>query len=549
MILARRRDAGVLALRARIVAAHQPLQLGELAHHLGDEIGLAQRRRALDKKRVGADHRRKLFRQRSDALHALALRAELFVKDDLIELRQTIFKPQLEISLVEELRVTEPCRDDALIARDDRRAAIRRLDVGDQNEAVGQFALAPQHKTFLVHTDRRADHFRRDRKEALVEFPHQHDGPFDEPRDFFEQRRVLHKLQPLREGEVFRVMQNDVAPPRGIDHDFGALQRHRVILEALHMERRRRHETMAESDVARVNAVDRETHDVRGLRFRTEHRDDRVERAHPAQTVRALRRCAPAHGFRPGKALHDRGQDFRQNVDRFGARAFDHGEIEFGAFLVLLDLRLFERSEAGAFQKTRNRGVGRADARTLALLAHIRLAGRQTDDLKRQPARRGVGRGAVVNEAAIDKRIGDELFQIVRRLPLHPRGDFFGEEFEKEVGHPLRGRAGRSPSPRLRWGGARGGGIARKLRKAPRIWCPQRFRDQPLLRCSRSEGRDSRVLPENVFELHLSGVRIRNHAARHQVRQQSQSDDRRNPQNMVRSAPGGGNGCRRSRFV
>ncbi len=87
---------------------------------------------------VGADDRRKLSRQRRDALHALALRAELFVKDDGVELRQTVFELRLEIGLVEEFRVGQPRGDDALIAGDDRRAAVAGLDIGDEDEAVGE---------------------------------------------------------------------------------------------------------------------------------------------------------------------------------------------------------------------------------------------------------------------------------------------------------------------------------------------------------------------------------------------------------------------------
>ena len=86
MVLDRGRDGRALALPFGIAAAHETLQFGEFAHHLGDEIGLGQRRGALRLVRVGADQRRQLARQRRDALHPFALGAELFVEHDAVEL-------------------------------------------------------------------------------------------------------------------------------------------------------------------------------------------------------------------------------------------------------------------------------------------------------------------------------------------------------------------------------------------------------------------------------------------------------------------------------
>ena len=178
--------------------------------------------------------RREFARESGDALHALALRAELLVEDDLIELRQTVFELRLQIGLVEEFRVRQTRGDDALIAGDHRRAAVARLDVRDEDEAVGQPVSLAQHETFLIHADRGANDFRRNGEEAFVERPHQRHRPFDEAGDLFQQAHVLDEFEPLREGEILGVMQDDVASARGIEDDLGALQRHGVILEAPH---------------------------------------------------------------------------------------------------------------------------------------------------------------------------------------------------------------------------------------------------------------------------------------------------------------------------
>jgi hypothetical protein len=50
-------DGRVLALRSRVVAAHEALQFGKLSHHLGDEVGLGEARGPLGQVRVGPDHR------------------------------------------------------------------------------------------------------------------------------------------------------------------------------------------------------------------------------------------------------------------------------------------------------------------------------------------------------------------------------------------------------------------------------------------------------------------------------------------------------------
>ena len=144
---------------------------------------------------------------------------------------------------------------------------------------------------------------------------------------------------------------------------------------------------------------------------------------------------APAHRFRPGKGFDDAGQNLGQHLDGGPSLALDHGDIELALLAVALDLGLIERGEACAFQEPCNRGLRCADARPLALLARIGLRSRQARDMQRKPARRRKARGALIKQALGDERIGHELAQILRRLRLHARGDFFGEQFEEKVGH------------------------------------------------------------------------------------------------------------------
>ena len=174
------------------------------------------------------------------------------MEDDLLEFRQPLFQPRLQVGLVEELRVGQPRADHPLVAGDDRLAAVRRFLVGDQDELVDELRglRIAQHEAFLVVADGGADHLVRDRQKRLVEAAHQRHRPFDETGDFGQQAFVFDELEALREGKIFRVGQNDVGAPRRIEHDLGFFKLGHVVVEVAHLERRRRHETVAARFVA-----------------------------------------------------------------------------------------------------------------------------------------------------------------------------------------------------------------------------------------------------------------------------------------------------------
>ncbi len=102
------------------------------------------------------------------------------------------------------------------------------------------------------------------------------------------------------------------------------------------------------------------------------------------------------------------------------------------------------RLEACAFEKALDGGVRRADARALALLAQIGLRRGQAHDMQRKAPRRDEALRALIEQIALDQRVGDEALQVHRRLPLHAGGDFFGKKFEEKVGHPTPPRRRRS---------------------------------------------------------------------------------------------------------
>src|SRR5262249_40539237 len=110
MLLACRCDARVLALRQRVVFPHQPLQLREFADHFPEQIRFGETGGAPDlpavsvllalgvlaRKHLAREKlARDLVREPLDPFDALPLRAELLVKDDVLEFRQPILEPRL----------------------------------------------------------------------------------------------------------------------------------------------------------------------------------------------------------------------------------------------------------------------------------------------------------------------------------------------------------------------------------------------------------------------------------------------------------------------
>ena len=104
---------------------------------------------------------------------ALGLRPELLVKHDVLEFRQPVFEPRLQIGLVEELRIRQPRADDALVAGDDCLAAVVGFEIGDEQKLVDELGVrgVAQHEAFLVVADGGADHFFGDLQELSSNEP------------------------------------------------------------------------------------------------------------------------------------------------------------------------------------------------------------------------------------------------------------------------------------------------------------------------------------------------------------------------------------------
>ena len=434
MLLRRRRDLRRQACGLGVVAAHQALQFGEFVYHLRREVRLCHPRGLLSQIGVGAHGGRNLARERRDALDPLRLAAELGVEGDVAELLQPRVHPRLrdpQVVLPEELRVRKPGGEDLLVPREDRRALIGGLDVGDGDEALDAPGLGVLHREeLLMLLHRGLKHLGRQRQEVLRDPAHQHDGPFDQPRHLGQKPAILDQFQPAGEGLLPGLVPDRLGAFVGAQDHLGALQLRLVIVEAGDGEGVGRHEAVAARGVARADAVDLERHDLRAL-FARQQADDGMQRAHPAELARA-----PAHGFGPGEAADGFLQHIGHDLRGRAARRLDHREIDL-PLLVVADLQrvhVHPGAAGEAFDGLR----GRADLGAATLLPGGAALGRQPFDREREAARRGKRSGGGIGQPGLDQPVGDELFQVLGGLALHPGGDFLGEEFDEKIGHQFR---------------------------------------------------------------------------------------------------------------
>ncbi|MEY9741161.1 hypothetical protein ABIF65_000535 [Bradyrhizobium japonicum] len=87
------------------------------------------------------------------------------------------------------------------------------------------------------------------------------------------------------------------------------------------------------------------------------------------------------------------------------------------------------------FQKTLHGRIGRAHFRTAAFGLQVGLARGDAMHGQCKAARRRERFRTLVDEALGDELVGDHAAQIVGRLGLHARGDFFREQFKQKIGH------------------------------------------------------------------------------------------------------------------
>ena len=194
------------ALGAGIVAAHDALQLGKFAHHIGEQIGFCQSRGFLhlavqDVKTlfvfgaVGAGrHAQLVHNGMGDLPHALAalgLCAQLIVIHHLGQAADAAFECFFAILVEKEFGIRQAGVYHALVAVDDS-AGVLRLDVADDQKLVGQFALRiQQREVFLVGLHGQNQAFLRHFQKLFLKLANQHMGALHQGSDFIQQGLIF----------------------------------------------------------------------------------------------------------------------------------------------------------------------------------------------------------------------------------------------------------------------------------------------------------------------------------------------------------------------
>ena len=142
MVAHRLGDGSGLAVVAGVIAAHDTLQFGKFTDHAACEIGLAQQGGAFGQRRIRADGAGDQAGERHDALHARALGAEVGVESDAVQRCNPAGEPGAAVEVPEMPRIGEAGAQHTLVAGDDGRTAVGRLDIGGEGEP-GRHAAIP----------------------------------------------------------------------------------------------------------------------------------------------------------------------------------------------------------------------------------------------------------------------------------------------------------------------------------------------------------------------------------------------------------------------
>ena len=143
-------DGRVSAFRLIHHPPHLPLQTSEFDHRLGDQIAFGELGGRFRHVRVGAHVRRDFAGERGDAVGLVADAAELLVEHDRVELVVIACERLFAVLLLEKERIGQPRRDDLGVPRLDRRARVRSLQIGDDDEVRGEFSFGSAHRERLL---------------------------------------------------------------------------------------------------------------------------------------------------------------------------------------------------------------------------------------------------------------------------------------------------------------------------------------------------------------------------------------------------------------
>ena len=448
-------DLRLFAVGLRVVPAHDPLQLRELADHTGDEIRLAEPGGRTHPIHIGVRHGlRNLDRQRRDPVDLVFHGPKARVEDDLAQRRDPALQTLLSVLIPEELGVGQARPQHPLIAAYDVPTAERplgRRHVRNQQEPRREASIRlHEGKILLVAAHGGREHFVGQCHETVVDAARQHFRPLHQACHLLDQGPVVPNRQPGGVGKLRALLDDGLAALVSVHKDVSPLQTRLVVAVAVDLEGVGRQKGMT----ARAVGKDQLPIAERQPAVQTATGEDGqhgLQRAYPAEVG-----FRPAHGLRPAEGADRLGEKARQDFGRCLARDMPYGEEEL-ALGRFAQLRLVRRSKSVGLQKTLDGLLRRAELRPFLLLRPIRLLRRQSLDNQHQTARRDRGKGMIERQPGSAKPVADGLTQSVGGLRLHAGRDFLGAELQQQFRHrlpPLRsppqGPFVRKTRPRLR---------------------------------------------------------------------------------------------------
>ena len=177
----------MFAVVGGVVLAHNALQVGELQHHFGDQIGLGQHGSTLGQGRVAVDGFGNLFGQGCYPYRFVVDAAQLVLEHDGLECLDAVFQPGLAVGVVEEGGVGQ-ARANHFLVTGNHLGRVFTLQVG-HGDKQRQHLPAGIHYVevllMLLHGGNQG--FGRYIQEALLEAPHQWYRPFVQGSHFVQQ--------------------------------------------------------------------------------------------------------------------------------------------------------------------------------------------------------------------------------------------------------------------------------------------------------------------------------------------------------------------------
>ena len=447
------------AVVARIVAAHDALQLGKLAHHAGEQVGLGQQGRAFGIGRAGTRGRRQRCGQPLDAGAAFGLRAQTGVIDHLRQLRQPVGQCLLAVLVVEELCIGQTGAHHALVAVDDAGRIIDAHVRDDQELVLQGIAGIEQRKIPLVGAHAQDQAFLRHRQKIRIELPGVHGGPFHQGRHLVQQRSHLLLLLAV-DGQNALVFLRGPGQFVGDHHAAGLMVRLHTALVAQLLR-----VAVGVTDVE--GAAGQEAMPHRGAaRLQTQHRGRQylaaVQQHQPMGRAHEADRGQPVgqlvgHDLRDGQLAQRFGDDVADHIGQHGTglRALPEEHLLFavaatgeGRDIGALFFGPFLQGHGGLAAGIQPHGHRRAFQLDFTGIGLGPYAG----NAHRQPAWRGVdgGCGSLVGQQLVRCQPRTDAFgKTVGQPGQRVRGQLFGLQLDQQG--RVSGKLAHGRAPSLAW--------------------------------------------------------------------------------------------------